>query len=102
MKSYFLISTTLHGLLLTVLVVVGGLLSNPRRSYYAVDLFSAPAGGGAVSGPAVTPAPPAPKVSAPRVVPRSPRAPEEELPDQDTLRMLAKLKKKRLGLIKSQ
>ena len=55
-----------------------------------------------MSGPSVSPAPPAPKVSAPRVAPRASRAAEEELPDQDTLRMLAKLKKKRLGLIKSQ
>ena len=86
-------------------------------SYYAVDLFSAPAGGGETSGP---PGPlsrlysaPAPAVS--KVVqgdqnPQSRgagacRASRKRIftADQDTqLRMLAKLKKKRLGLIKSE
>ena len=100
-----------HGAFLAALIVVGTLLSKPRMSYYAVDLFSAPAGGGATAGPVVSPvsapvaAAPAPKaaIKLPKVAAvHAPRAAEEELPDQDTLRMLAKLKKKRLGIIKSQ
>jgi len=107
MKSYFFFSCAAHGCFLAALIVVGTLLSKPRMSYYAVDLFSAPAGGGAVTGPTVSPvaapAPPAPKaMRVPKVSAPAPRAAEEELPDQDTIRMLAKLKKKRLGIIKSQ
>jgi outer membrane biosynthesis protein TonB len=109
MKSFFVLSVTMHGALLAALIVVGTLLSKPRMSYYAVDLFSAPSGGGTVTGPAVSPisapapAPAAPKhIAMPKVSAPAPRAAEEELPDQDTIRMLAKLKKKRMGLIKSQ
>jgi TonB family protein len=104
-KTYFLFSTAAHGLLLAAFVVVGTLLSKPRMSYYAVDLMgSLPAGGGTAAGPAVspvtTPAPPAPKaVHAPKVSARA-RVAEEELPDRETLRLLAKLKKKRLALQK--
>ena len=106
MKSYLFYSCAAHGLLVAALIVVGTLLSKPRMSYYAIDLMSAPAGGGSEPGPVVspvsTPAPPAPKVvipkvTAPKVARPAPReAAEEELPDQDTIRMLAKLKKKRL------
>src|SRR5258706_8156571 len=107
MKSYFVASCAAHGFLLAALIVIGTLLSKPRMSYYAVDLFSAPTGGGAVAGPTVSPvsapAPPAPKaIKVPKVSAPAPRAAEEELPDQDTIRMLAKLKKKRMGIIKSQ
>lgn len=57
---------------------------------------------GPVAAPVATPAPRVPKVSVPKVAPRAPRAAEEELPDQDTIRMLAKLKKKRLSHKESQ
>jgi len=104
MKSYVVFSGVAHGVMLAALLVIGTLLSKPRMSYYAIDLVSSmPAGGGSVPGPAVSPLQaPAPltKVSAPRVAPPAPRA-EEELPDQDTIRMLAKLKKKRLSVQKS-
>jgi len=106
MKSYFMASMAAHGLFLAALIVVGTLLAKPRMSYYAVDLMSSPAGGGPMAGPVVspvsTPAKHAIKVAAtPKIAAPAPRAAEEELPDQDTLRMLAKLKKKRMGQIKS-
>ncbi len=98
MKSYLGLSFAAHGFLLAALIVVGTLLSKPRMSYYAVDLgSSSPAGGGPVAAPAAAPAPPAARVSVPKVRRSAPRAAEEELPDQDTIRMLAKLKKKRLS-----
>jgi protein TonB len=101
MKGYFICSAFAHGVILAGLLVVGTLLSKPRMSYYAVDLFnSLPAGGSsAVSTPSVAPvtshAPKAVKV--PKVAAPKPSA-EEELPAQDTIRLLAKLKKKRLAL----
>jgi len=73
-------------------------------SYYGIDLMSSMPAGGPDAGPAVSPIPTpataikAPKVSVPKVVaPPAPRPQEEELPDQDTIRLLAKLKKKRLS-----
>jgi TonB family protein len=107
MKSYLVYSCAAHGFLLAALVVVGTLLSKPRMSYYAIDLMSSlPAGGGSEPGPAVSPVskpiPPAPKVVIPKAAAPAPRAAEEEMPDQDTIRMLAKLKKKRLTQQRSQ
>src|ERR1700687_442432 len=107
MKSYFYFSCAAHGLMLATLLVVGTLLSKPRMSYYAVDLMSSsPAGGGLTPGPTVPPVA-APvhqvtKVSVPKLAPPAPRAAEEELPDRDTIRMPAKLKKKRLTQKASQ
>jgi TonB family protein len=101
-RPYFLFSTAAHGLLLAALVVVGTLLSKPRMSYYAVDIMSSsPAGGGITAVPAASPVavrePPAPKMArAPKTAARAPVA-EEERPDQETLRLLAKLKQKRLA-----
>jgi protein TonB len=90
----------MHSALLAALLVVGTLLSKPRMSYYAVDLMSSLPAGGSAAGPVVSPVTsptPAPKmVSAPKAVSRAPAA-REELPDQDTMRLLAKLKQKRLA-----
>jgi TonB family protein len=105
MKPFFLYSTALHGLFLASLITLGALLSKPRMSYYAVDLMGSPPAGGVVSGPSVSPAPaPTPKVaSAPKMKASAPvPAAEEEVPANDTIRLLAKLKKKRLALAKSQ
>src|SRR5258706_8016155 len=101
MKSYLYFSCAAHAFFFAGLLVVGTLLSKPRMSYYAVDLMSSMPAGGSVPGPTVspvtTPAPPAPKVSVPKVAPPVARPAEEELPDQDTIRLLNKLKKKRLS-----
>jgi len=104
MKSFMFYSCAAHGFLLTALIVAGTLLSKPRMSYYAVDLMSSlPAGGAYQSGPPASPVTtPVPKVPVHKVAMPTPREREEELPDQDTIRMLAKLKKKRLSLQKSQ
>ncbi|HVO33656.1 MAG TPA: energy transducer TonB [Elusimicrobiota bacterium] len=104
MKSYFAFSFVAHGFLLAALVTAGTLLSKPRMSYYGIDLMSVPAGGpvaGPSASPVQVPAPAAPKVSVPKVAPPAARQAPAELPDQDTLRLLAKLKKKRLALQKS-
>jgi TonB family protein len=97
MKPYLYFSGAAHAFFMVGLLVVGTLLSKPRMSYYAVDLMSSMPAGGSVPGPTVspiaTPAPPVPRVTVPKVA----RPAEEELPDQDTIRMLAKLKKKRLA-----
>jgi protein TonB len=103
MKSYFVLSTVAHGLLLASFIALGTLLSKPRMSYYAVDLMSSlPAGGPAqISAPSPV-AVAAPKVmTAPKVTAPSPAA-EEEVPEEDTIRLLAKLKKKRLAQASSQ
>src|SRR5262245_34538696 len=99
MKSYFYYSVMGHIGMLVALVVGGTLLSKPRMSYYAVDLMSSlPAGGGVTPGPVVTPtARPVVKVQAPKVVTRSREPAADDLPDEDTIRMLAKLKKKRIA-----
>ncbi len=109
MKSFFVLSFAAHGAFLAALIVLGTLLSKPRMSYYAVDLFSAPAGGGVRQDLPFHPLQrqrrqlaKAKAMKVPKVAVSAPRAAEEELPDQDTIRMLAKLKKKRMGLIKSQ
>src|SRR5881392_2422612 len=101
MKSYLYFSCAAHVFLLVGLLIIGTLLSKPRMSYYAVDLMNSIPAGGSVPGPTVspvsTPAPPEPRVTVPKVAPPVARPSEEELPDQDTIRMLAKLKKKRLS-----
>src|SRR5690348_16609591 len=54
MGRYFVYSSFGHGLFFVVCLSLGALLSRPRMSYYAVDLFmSAPAGpsGAGVSVP---------------------------------------------------
>ena len=89
---------------LAALVAVGTLLSKPRMSYYAIDVMSSLPAGGATAEPtavpAVQPAPPAPKVVHMAKV-REASVGQEEAPDQDTMRLLAKLKKKRLALASS-
>ncbi len=55
-----------------------------------------------VAAPVTTPAPRLSKIVVPKVAAPAPRAAEEELPDQDTIRMLAKLKKKRMSHVVSQ
>jgi len=76
-------------------------------SYYAVDLMNSSPAGGTVSGSPVSPvsAPalkvsPAPKMKEKASAPTP--AAEEVVPADDTIRLLAKLKKKRLSLAKSQ
>jgi len=103
MKSYFVFSSVIHGLLFASLATLGTLLSKPRMSYYAVNLMSSPPAGGAVAGPSASPVSvPAPKVAAaPKVHAPAPAA-EEEIPANDTIRLLAKLKQKRLALGKVQ
>jgi protein TonB len=103
MKSFFVFSTVAHGMLLASLVVLGTLLSKPRMSYYAVDLVSSLPAGGPMTVPSQSPAAIAtPKVvAAPKVAAPSPAA-EEEVPAEDTIRLLAKLKKKRLTQAKKR
>jgi protein TonB len=102
-KPYFLFSTLAHGMFLAAVITLGTLLSKPRMSYYAVNLMSSPPAGGVVAGPPTSPmSVPAPKVAtAPKAFTHVPAA-EEEVPSDDTIRLLAKLKKKRLALSKSQ
>src|SRR5882724_1700360 len=104
MRPYVYFSCAAHAFLVTAMLILGTLLSKPRMSYYGIDLMSSMPAGGPDAGPAVSPIPTpataikAPKVSVPKVVaPPAPRPQEEELPDQDTIRLLAKLKKKRLS-----
>src|SRR4051812_41092279 len=99
MKSFLYYSGALHVGMLVSLVVVGTLLSQPRMSYYSVDLLSSlPAGGGVTPGPVVSPhTSPVIKTKVPKVAPRQVVSSDEDLPDADTIRMLAKLKKKRLA-----
>jgi TonB family protein len=103
MKSFFVFSTLAHGLLLASFITLGTLLSKPRMSYYAVDLVSSLPAGGPAAVPTAFPAAIAtPKVmTAPKATAPSPAA-EEEVPAEDTIRLLAKLKKKRLALAKGQ
>ena len=61
MKPYFMISSIVHGVFLTLVVIVGTFLSKPRMSYYAVDLFSGPPPGAAVSAPEPEKTAPAPE-----------------------------------------
>lgn len=42
MKSYVITSSLLHGIFLSLAVILGTFLSKPRLSYYAVDLHSGP------------------------------------------------------------
>jgi TonB family protein len=104
MKPFFFFSFAAHGFFLAAFIVLGTLLSKPRMSYYAVDLMSSlPAGGGISPGSEAAPITAAtPKgVSAPKVSAPKPAA-EEEIPADDTIRLLDKLKKKRLALARSQ
>ncbi len=87
--------------MLGVLVILGALLSKPRMSYYAVDLMSSlPSGGGGAveTSPSPEAIKPAPKVTIPKIKTPAPRTvQEEDIPDNDTIKMLAKLKKKRIA-----
>ena len=44
MRKYLFVSFSFHSVCLAALIVMGTLLSKPRMSYYAVDLFSLPSG----------------------------------------------------------
>jgi len=103
MKPFFFFSVSLHGVFLAALIAVGTLLSKPRMSYYAVDLMSSLPAGGPSGVPAASPVVvQAPKVlTAPKASAPAPAA-EEAVPAEDTIRLLAKLKKKRLALAKGQ
>ena len=73
MKPFFVFSAFAHGAFLMGLIVVGTLLSKPRMSYYAVDLYnSTPAGGGVTAEPSQDPV----SAPAPRLTPE-PVAEEE-------------------------
>jgi len=102
MRPFFFYSTFAHGLLLGSLMILGTLLSKPRMSYYAVNLMSSPPAGAAVTGtPVSSVSVPAPKAAAaPKVHAPLPAA-EEEIPANDTIRLLAKLKQKRLALART-
>ncbi len=104
MKSFFFFSTAFHGFLLAGLVMMGTLLTKPKMSYYAVDLLNSGSAGGSISAEPSTPvAPTRAAISIPVAKTRAPEpvVPQEvEASDQDTIRLLAKLKKKRMGLAK--
>lgn len=112
MKSYFVFSAGFHVAMLLFLATVGTLLAKPKKSYYSVDLMSSMSSGGApgassaVATPepkAVTvPTPAAPKMKAPKMAPAPVRQAEEEEPAEDTMRLLAKLKKKRMTQAKAR
>ncbi len=103
MKPFLYYSCAIHGLILGTLLVMGTLLSKAPMSYYAVDLMSSLSSGGggafsSTSSPDAITAPAAPKVSLPKAMRTAPKVAKEEVAsDQDTIRMLAKLKKKRLA-----
>ncbi len=81
MKPYFFFSITLHGILTAALVFVGTLLSRPKMSYYAVDLFSSTPAGMAAAAPANLPAPvekPEP-IAPPKVVQETKPVPKEAI-----------------------
>lgn len=113
MKSYFFYSAGLHITFLIFLATVGTLLSKPPKKYYSIDLMSAMSGGPAGAGPvsptsevkaAPTPAVPTPKIKTPKAppAPAPVRHVEEQEPAEDTMRMLAQLKKKRLTQAKER
>ena len=86
MRRYLFISSSGHLFLMTAWVLSSALLSKPRMSYYAVDLFSSlPAGGSAGGGAA--------EVEAPKAPPAPPAVEERRLPAKEVIRVKGKTKK---------
>jgi TonB family protein len=80
LKSCIFFSLTLHGAFLVFAVVMGTLLSKPRMSYYAVDLFSSlPSGSSAAGNTINTPAAEAKPAEEPVPMPEERAAPKEAI-----------------------
>src|SRR5690348_7014609 len=90
MKSFVFLSTALHGALLALFVVGATLLSQPKMSYYAVDLVSSFPAGAPGGGATSVSSPPAP---AEKPAPPAPIEPEQPLPSKEAIRMPGKEKK---------
>lgn len=87
MKGYIVFSVGLHSLAIVGVVTAGTLLSQPRMSYYGVDLFSLPSGP-ASGGPAVTPGPVA------KPVEETPIEEDETPAPKEVIRVRGKVTKK--------
>ena len=86
MRRYLFISSSGHLFLLTAWVISSTLLSKPRMSYYAVDLFSSLPAGGSTGGAAA-------EVEAPKAPPAPPAVEERKLPAKEVIRVKGKTKK---------
>src|SRR5258708_15534793 len=86
MKRYLVYSGASHGLFFALCLSLGSLLSKPRMSYYAVDLFmSSPAGpSGTVKSSQV--------IEEPKSVAAPPVVEEKRLPPKETIRVKGKVK----------
>lgn len=112
MKGYFYTSALIHGVLLVGLTMLGTLLAKPAKKYYSIDLMgSMSSGGGTMESPAVAPAAAKPlavpaankiKVTKAPPAPAPVRTVEQDEPADDTMKLLAKLKKKRVAQAKQR
>jgi len=83
MRRYLYISSGGHFLLLTAWLLSSALLSKPRMSYYAIDLFSSLPAGGSAGGAAAEMQAPSPPPSLAAVV-------ERKLPAKEVIRVKEK------------
>ena len=106
MKPYLFYSVTLHGAFAIALVFLTTLLTRPRMSYYAVDLFnSAPAAVAVQQAPPAGLAPPVkkPPPAPPKIVPEAKPAPKEAIrvPSKEKKKVPPKAQPKSAEKIKS-